>query len=76
MSPTFHSLAIDKLNRDERISLIQEIWETKADGPPVCLLTAAQQSELNRWIADDDGNPDDGVPWEQVRAEAIARLHP
>lgn len=74
MRPTMQSLGIDQMSRDERIALIQEIWNTIADEPPLCLLTEAQQAELDRRIADDDANPDDVVPWEQVEAQALARL--
>jgi biotin synthase len=37
-------------------------------------LTEAQQSELERRLADHVANPDDVVPWEQVKAEARARF--
>ena len=33
-------------------------------------LTEGQRAELDRRIADDDANPDDGISWEQVRAKA------
>ena len=36
-------------------------------------ITMAQREELDRRIADDDDNPDDTIPWEQVAAEASAR---
>jgi len=36
-------------------------------------LTDTQKTELERRLADDDANPDDGIPWETVHAEAEAR---
>lgn len=36
-------------------------------------LTDAQRTELERRADDDDANPDAGVRWEQVKAEALAR---
>jgi putative addiction module component (TIGR02574 family) len=38
------------------------------------LLTEAQRQELQRRIEDHEANPDDVVPWEQVKAEALARF--
>ena len=37
-------------------------------------LTEAQRQELERRADDDDANPADTVPWEQVKAEALARF--
>lgn len=37
-------------------------------------LTDEQLQELQRRLADDDANPDDVIPWEQVREEALARF--
>ena len=36
-------------------------------------LSEAQRRELIRRIADDDANPDDVIPWEEVKAKARAR---
>ena len=42
--------------------------------PPIApVLTQAQRAELERRCDDDDANPDDAIPWEQVKAEALAR---
>jgi putative addiction module component (TIGR02574 family) len=40
--------------------------------PP--LLTEAQRRELERRVAEDDANPDDVVPWEQVLAFVTSGL--
>ncbi len=61
------------MTRDERLALVQAIWDTiVAEGPPP--LTEAKRQELDRRIAEDDASPDDGVPWEEVEAQALARL--
>jgi putative addiction module component (TIGR02574 family) len=74
MSATVQSLGIDRLTRDERIVLVQEIWATIAAEPAQSLLSEAQRRELERRVADDDANPNDVVPWEQVKAQTLARL--
>jgi putative addiction module component (TIGR02574 family) len=68
---TLESLGIDRLTVAERIALVQQIWDSiAADQVP---LTDAQRQELERRADDDDANPGDTVPWEQVKAEALAR---
>ena len=37
-------------------------------------LSEAKRCELDRRIADADANPDDGVPWAEVEAAALARF--
>ncbi len=70
------SLGIDRLTRDQRIALVQEIWATIAAEPYQPLLTDAQRQELERRVAEDDANPDDVIPWEQVKAQALSRSKP
>jgi putative addiction module component (TIGR02574 family) len=76
MSSTVQSLGIDRLSREQRIALVLEIWDTIAAEPSQPLLTEAQRRELERRVAEDDASPDDVVPWEQVKAQALSRLKP
>ncbi|MFO0864125.1 MAG: addiction module protein [Gemmataceae bacterium] len=45
----------------------------QSEGIDSLFLTEAERAELERRADDDDVNPDDAVPWEQVKAEALAR---
>lgn len=74
MPPTVRSLGIDQLPRDERLALVQEIWDTIAAELEPPLLTESQRREIERRVAEDDAAPDDVIPWEQVEAETLARL--
>lgn len=76
VSPMVQSLGIDRLTRDQRIALVQEIWATIAAEPYQPLLTDAQRQELERRVAEDDANLDDVIPWEQVKAQALSRSKP
>jgi len=69
-------LGIDQLPREQRLALVHEIWETIVSEPQPPLLTEAQRLELERRVAEDDAAPDDVVPWEQVKAQALSRLKP
>jgi putative addiction module component (TIGR02574 family) len=64
------------MSREQRIELVQEIWDAIAAEciPPT--LTEEERLELQRRIDEDDSNPDDVVPWEQVKAQALGRLKP
>ncbi len=74
MTPTIKSLWIDQLPRDVRLALVQEIWDSIAAESERIPLSESQKLELERRLADDDANPDDVVPWEEVKAHAIARI--
>lgn len=76
MSPTIQSLGIDQLPREQRIALVLDIWDTIAAESGRPLLTDAQRRELERRIAEDNANPDDVIPWEQVKAQTLSRLKP
>jgi putative addiction module component (TIGR02574 family) len=65
MSSSMKKFGIDRLGVDERLALLEEIWESLDEQHPE--LTEAQRSELQKRLADDDANPDDVVPWEDVK---------
>jgi putative addiction module component (TIGR02574 family) len=37
-------------------------------------ITEEQKAELDRRLDEDDAAPDDAVPWEEVKAQALARI--
>ena len=74
MPVTIQSLGIDRLDREQRIALVLEIWDTIAAEQSDPLLNATQRRELRSRVAEDDAAPNDVVPWEQVKAQALARL--
>jgi putative addiction module component (TIGR02574 family) len=74
MSSTFHSLGLDKLSVAERIALVQDIWDSIALEVEQSPLTQAERQEIDRRLAAHRANSQAAVPWEQVEAEALARL--
>ena len=74
MAPTLEALGIDRMSVEDRIALATAIWDSVAAEPHRPLLTAAQRLELERRLADHAAKPDDVVPWEQVKAEALTRF--
>jgi putative addiction module component (TIGR02574 family) len=61
--PDFTSLPID-----ERIALVQAIWDSIAADTDQLPLTDPQKRELDRRIADLDANPKNVLTWEEIKA--------
>jgi putative addiction module component (TIGR02574 family) len=74
MPPTLQALGIDRLSVEDRIALALAIWDSIAAEPHPPLLSEAQRQELQRRLDDHKANPGDVVPWEQIKAEALARF--
>jgi putative addiction module component (TIGR02574 family) len=74
MSPTLQALGIDRLSVAERLDLIGEIWDSIAAEVEQAPLTEAQRQEVDRRLAAHRANPQAAIPWEQVKAEALARF--
>jgi putative addiction module component (TIGR02574 family) len=74
MSLMMKDLGIDRLSVDDRLALMHEIWDSIAAEPGRTHLSDTQRRELERRLAEYEANPGDVVPWEQVKAEALARL--
>jgi len=66
-------ITIRGMSIDDRIRLVQAIWDEIAVEAGRADLTEAQKQELDRRLADDDANPEDCVDWEVVKADAKAR---
>ena len=74
MAVSVKTLGIDRLNIDDRLALVEEIWASICADAQAFPLTEAQRAELDRRVADDDAFPGDIVPWNEVKASARARL--
>ena len=74
MTPTLESLGIDRLSRQERVALVQAIWDSIATEAEASPLTEAQKQEIDRRLAAHRANPDAAIPWDQIEAEALARI--
>ena len=66
MSSVMKKLGIDRLSRDERLLLLEEIWDSISEEEAL-KLSEAQRAELKQRSVDDDANPDDLVPWEDIK---------
>jgi putative addiction module component (TIGR02574 family) len=76
MSSTLQSLGIDRLSIPERLALVQAIWDSIAAEVERTPLSEAERQEVDRRLAAHWANPQAAIPWEQVEAQARARLRP
>lgn len=74
MAPTLEALGIIGLSVEDRLELIGAIWDSIAAESAELPLSEAQRQEIDRRLAAHEADPSAAVPWEQVRAEALARL--
>lgn len=68
------SLGIDQLGVDERLALIEALWDSISTDESAIPVTEAQRAELDRRLADHEVNPDDVVSWDEVRESLNQRL--
>ncbi len=59
---------------DDRVRLVQDVWDRLADRGYEPELTAEIKAELDRRIEELDRNPAAGIPWEAVKARALERI--
>ncbi len=61
------------LSIDDRIWLVQALWDSISAEPKQLELTEAQQQELSRRLTDRQINPQSVVSWEDIKAQALSR---
>jgi putative addiction module component (TIGR02574 family) len=55
-----------KLSVPEKLRFVQELWDDIAAHPEGLKLSYEQEIELDRRLSAHEGDPQAGVPWEQV----------
>src|SRR5205085_9643251 len=73
-TPVMAKLEIDinKLSPEERLDLIEELWDRPFSRSSEDTLTNAQATELDRRLAEMDQDETLGIPWETVLARICA----
>jgi putative addiction module component (TIGR02574 family) len=62
-------LGIDRLNPDERLALLEEIWESlDADKLP---LSDVQRIELETRLAEHLADPEAVIPWDEIKKDIL-----
>lgn len=76
MAPSSHRKALGELSRDEKIELVEELWDeiaTDRESTPA-ELSPTQQAELMRRVRELDEDPDRAIPWAIVRERLWKRI--
>ena len=68
VSESLKKFGLDKLDVEQRLALIEEIWNSiDADESAATQLSDAQRAELHARLVEDDADPDDVVSWESIK---------
>ena len=59
------------LTVDDQIELVAALWDDIAQRNISSLPTEAQKAELDRRLKDHLENPDDVIPWDEVKASVL-----
>lgn len=57
---------IEALTPEERLSLLEQLWDSLAATPEAIPLTKAQREELDRRLDELEREGPVGIPWEEV----------
>ena len=66
--------AIRALSIEDQIRLVEAVWDEIGADRACPDLSEAQKPELDRRLADDKTNPQDTIPWETIKTDAIAQI--
>jgi len=61
-----------KLPVDERLELVESIWNSIAEFPDSLELTAEQKAELDRRLDEYEADPTSGISWSDLKAQLLA----
>jgi len=59
-------IEIANLSPEERLRLLEQLWESLSATPEAISLTNAQREELDRRLDELDRDGPAGIPWEEV----------
>jgi putative addiction module component (TIGR02574 family) len=62
------------LSADERIRLVEDIWDTLVIAPEAVVLTDEQRRELDSRLEEHRRDPSAGSTWPEVKARILKRL--
>jgi putative addiction module component (TIGR02574 family) len=65
---------VRELSVEEQLELVEVLWTCIVDRNAVPDPTNAQKAELDRRLADHAANPEDVVPWDEVKESALTRI--
>ncbi|MBK9253503.1 MAG: addiction module protein [Proteobacteria bacterium] len=78
MVASLEALGIDRLSVEDRLKLVEEIWDSIATDSTALPLTPDQRQELERRVAARKANPEEAVPWSSqgIAQQAAGQVTP
>lgn len=67
------ALNISDLSPEERLRLIEELWDSLTEKPETVPLTNQQREELDRRLDDIEQSGPVGIPWDEVLQQIRSR---
>ena len=68
------AIEIDNLSAEERLELIESLWESLVQDQSNIPVTEAQKRILDQRLDEIRAGDDAGIPWEEVKARITKRL--
>ncbi|HEX7075602.1 MAG TPA: addiction module protein [Hyphomicrobiaceae bacterium] len=68
------AIDIEKLDAEQKLRLIEELWDSLNDDPSQVPLTQAHREELDRRLDEIEEGDDAGIPWDEVLSRIRKRL--
>lgn len=68
------AIDIDQLGVDERLDLIETIWESLSSNPNQIPVPDSHKAELDKRLDRIDAGDDAGIPWDEVLNRVRTRL--
>jgi len=67
------ALNLDDLTPEQKLRLLEEVWDSLAADPSAVPLTEWQRRELDRRLDEMDREGPTGIPWKRVLSEIEGR---
>ena len=64
-------MKLNQLSQSEKILLVEQLWDSIRSDAEENPLTASQQAELDRRLADYELHPEEGDSWVNVKARIL-----
>ena len=64
---------ITRLSPEQRLELLDQLWDSLSSTPEAVPLTAAQREELDRRLDEIDREGPAGIPWDEVMRRIRSR---
>lgn len=68
-----HLAPLLQLPAQERLQIIEGLWDSLTRQPADLELPAWQAAELDRRLAEYEANPDEGASWAELKQRILAR---